>query len=85
MGVLRFDFEPQAGAYRVSILVAEPAQGRGIALQALRLGAGLMLGKTLKAEVLAANAASHRLFQKAGYVRVGPGEYRAPAATSAPR
>ena len=76
-GILRFDLEPDAGAYRVSILVAPEAQGRGVAQAALKLGAVLMRGKGLKAEVLPGNAASHRLFQKAGYVRCGPGEYRA--------
>jgi RimJ/RimL family protein N-acetyltransferase len=76
VGVLRFDFESEAGAYRVSILVAPEAQGRGVALTALKLGAALMRGKALKAEVLPGNVASHRLFQMAGYVRVGPEEYR---------
>jgi UDP-2,4-diacetamido-2,4,6-trideoxy-beta-L-altropyranose hydrolase len=79
VGVLRFDLEPDVGVYRVSILVVPEAQGRGVALAALRLGAVLMRGKALKAEVLSGNAASHRLFQKAGYVQVGPEEYRAEA------
>ena len=78
-GVLRFDFEPETRAYRISILVAPEAQGRGVAGAALKLGAVLMRGKALRAEVLADNVASHRLFQKAGYVRVGPEEYRAEA------
>lgn len=74
-GVLRFDREAD-GAYRISILVAAAHQGRGVAARALRAGGRLLVDAELRAEVLAGNDASHRLFQAAGYVRTADEEYR---------
>jgi UDP-2,4-diacetamido-2,4,6-trideoxy-beta-L-altropyranose hydrolase len=76
-GVLRFDREAVGEeAYRVSILVAPEAQGRGVARRALEAGGRLMADAVLCAEVLAGNAASHRLFERAGFRRTGPEAYR---------
>jgi UDP-2,4-diacetamido-2,4,6-trideoxy-beta-L-altropyranose hydrolase len=76
-GVLRFDRTDGSGeTYRVSILVAPERQGQGVAARALAAGGRLLAEATLEAEVLEANAASHRLFGRAGYRRVGPEAYR---------
>ncbi len=67
-GVIRLDREAD-GYFRVSIIVAPDARGRGIGPDALRrLGE---LGFRLRAQVSVANKASHAAFRRAGYTRVG--------------
>jgi len=76
-GVVRFDREPDDdGAFRVSILVASEAQGRGVARRALLAAGRLAPGAVLIADVLAGNQASHALFQACGYDRVAQEQYR---------
>lgn len=62
-------------AYVISILLDPAYQGTGIASTALLAAADLLPGTLLVAEVLPANEASHRLFQKARYGLVAEGIY----------
>ncbi len=72
-GVLRFD--ATAGGLEVSILVAPERYRKGIGGVVLLLARRLFPDVDLFAEVLPANAASHALFQRAGYHRLGDGLY----------
>lgn len=84
-GVVRLDPPGEAGERELSILVAPASYGRGIASAALRVVDQLFPGWTLRAEVLPENAASHRLFQRAGYRQIEPARYvRAPLSGGAP-
>ena len=65
-GVLRLD--EAGGAVELSVLVCEAASGRGVGTEAVRLGALLAGGHRVVAEVHPDNAASRRLFAKAGFV-----------------
>ena len=66
-GVLRFDRLDTTPIYEISILLNPGRHGFGIAAAALRLGQRLFRGAILHAEVDPANAASRRLFQRAGF------------------
>lgn len=65
-GILRLD-RLDDGRFEVSILVAPPMQGRGLALAALKLAQSLCAGVAISAEVDPANAASRTLFRNAGF------------------
>ncbi len=70
VGVLRLDLLEQAAprtAYEISILIAPEQQGRGLALEALRLARDWLSEAELVAEVLPGNTASQELFKSAGY------------------
>jgi UDP-2,4-diacetamido-2,4,6-trideoxy-beta-L-altropyranose hydrolase len=76
-GVLRFDrVASEDETYRVSVLVAPEWQGRGVARRALAAGGRLLPEAWLEAEVLEANTASQRLFERAGYRRASLEAYR---------
>ncbi|MGD2131238.1 MAG: UDP-2,4-diacetamido-2,4,6-trideoxy-beta-L-altropyranose hydrolase [Maricaulaceae bacterium] len=76
-GVVRLDREPRRDeAYKISILVAPNAQGKGVARAALEAAGRLLPDAEIVAEVLAGNAASRKLFVRAGYAQVGPEEFR---------
>ena len=74
-GVLRFDPASEASGLEVSILVAPEKYRLGIAGAALALARKLFAEQDIYAEVLPGNAASHRLFQGAGYRPVRDGRY----------
>jgi UDP-2,4-diacetamido-2,4,6-trideoxy-beta-L-altropyranose hydrolase len=74
-GMLRFDREPD-DAWQVSILIAPEKVRLGIGVAALALGRALVPSAELVAEVVPGNEASHRLFQRAGYVQGPDGLYR---------
>lgn len=82
-GMLRVDPVPDDGlarTFEVSILTAPTHKRRGIAAAALAHARKLVPGALLRAEVLADNAASHALFQAAGYERIAETMYQnAPA------
>ncbi len=74
-GVLRLDRAEDSDIYEVSVLVDPDKYGLGIATAALSLGRALFPGARLVAEVLPGNAASHRLFKRAGYRPVDASHY----------
>lgn len=85
-GFVRFDREDDnAAAFRVSILVASAAQGRGVARRALLAAGRLVPDAALVAEVLTGNEASHHLFQACGYARVSEEKYARSPTRPAPR
>ena len=60
-----------SGARAVDIYIVPAARGgtAGLALQqALRFAAGIWPGQAVEAEVMAHNAASHRLFSRLGFI-----------------
>lgn len=72
-GMLRLDLVRKDNitkTFEVSILTSPAHKRRGIAAGALEHARKLVPGATLRAEVLADNAASHALFQAAGYKRI---------------
>lgn len=73
-GVLRLD-RREGEVHEVSINVAPELAGRGIASAALRLAARLLPGGRLGAAILPGNAASLRLFERAGFRPVRDGWY----------
>jgi UDP-2,4-diacetamido-2,4,6-trideoxy-beta-L-altropyranose hydrolase len=77
-GMLRLDRDLNhlADAWEGSIVIAPDKKRLGIGEAALALGRELVPSAELVAEVLPGNEASHRLFQKAGYVRGSDGLYR---------
>jgi UDP-2,4-diacetamido-2,4,6-trideoxy-beta-L-altropyranose hydrolase len=74
VGVLRLD-QRRDGSFIVSILVADHARGHGVGLAALQAGARLVPGR-LWAKIDPRNAASLRMFAKAGFVHQGHELYR---------
>jgi len=70
VGVLRLDW-PTDGAYEISILVAAEAQDKNIGGAALELAKRLMPDAVIRAVIHAENAASIRMFERAGYRRAG--------------
>jgi spore coat polysaccharide biosynthesis predicted glycosyltransferase SpsG/RimJ/RimL family protein N-acetyltransferase len=74
-GVLRLDRIENSNSYEVSVLVDPDKYGLGIATAALSLGRTLFPGARLIAEVLPGNAASHRLFKRAGYRSLDASHY----------
>jgi RimJ/RimL family protein N-acetyltransferase len=88
VGVVRLDrFAREAhgrcvepDALCVSIYLEPESHGQGAGTAALAAARFLVAGVPFYAEVLPDNAASHRLFERAGYREVSPGLYRqAPA------
>jgi UDP-2,4-diacetamido-2,4,6-trideoxy-beta-L-altropyranose hydrolase len=79
-GVLRMDRRLD-GSYIVSVLIAERVRGRGVGRAALEAGAILMQGHTLWAKIDDRNAASLRMFAKAGFAPQAPTLYRRGTAT----
>lgn len=78
-GMLRLDRvgnDNAAITFEVSILTAPTHKRRGIAAGALAHARNLVPGVTLRAEVLTDNAASHALFQAAGYKRISATMYQ---------
>ena len=67
VGVVRLDGEPDRS---VSIIVAPNVRGRGIGLEMLRQLAAIECGP-FYASIHQLNAPSIRVFERAGYVRVG--------------
>ncbi len=78
-GMLRLD-ENMQNTYEVSILVDPQYHGMGLASAALSLARQLLPNALFKAEVLEANEASHKLFQKAGYKAIDDTWYEQTAA-----
>ncbi len=80
-GVLRLDrhlAKPDVSqSYIISILVAPELGGRGVGTAALAAARRLVPDAEIIAEVDPENAASHRLFRKAGFLSEG-GTYRSP-------
>ncbi|MBN9495464.1 MAG: GNAT family N-acetyltransferase [Alphaproteobacteria bacterium] len=72
-GIVRADRRDDG--WEVSILIDPARAGRGIGRTALALLDELMPNARLRAHVLAANEASHRMFSAAGYRPVGPESY----------
>ena len=72
MGVLRFDGDAR-GQYTVSILIAQHRQNIGIGLAALQLAKRFLPYTELRAEINSENVASVRIFERAGFRRVGTG------------
>jgi UDP-2,4-diacetamido-2,4,6-trideoxy-beta-L-altropyranose hydrolase len=70
VGVLRLDWQA-AGAYEISILVAAEAHGKNIGRAALELIRQLLPDAVIRAVIHADNVASIRMFERAGYCRVG--------------
>ncbi len=81
-GVVRADRGEDG--WEVSILIDPVCAGRGIGRTALALLDELMPGARLRAHVLMANEASHRIFRAAGYTPTGAESYvREPRGTGA--
>ena len=74
-GCLRLERLREGRERLVSIYLAPGAWGQGIATAALELARRLAPGWRFVAEVLPENAASHRLFLRAGYREEQPGTY----------
>ena len=74
-GCLRLERLGEGRERLVSIYLAPGAWGQGIATAALELARRLAPGWRFVAEVLPENAASHRLFLRAGYREEQPGTY----------
>ena len=75
-GVLRLDPIEHSGAdFEISIFMTEKSQGKGIASAAIKRA--MMLNNDVKmlATVLAANTASHLLFQRLGFTKISNSEY----------
>jgi UDP-2,4-diacetamido-2,4,6-trideoxy-beta-L-altropyranose hydrolase len=70
VGVLRLDRQAD-GAYEISILVAAEAQNKNIGGAALELAKRLLPDAVIRAVIRADNAASIRMFERAGYRRAG--------------
>jgi UDP-2,4-diacetamido-2,4,6-trideoxy-beta-L-altropyranose hydrolase len=70
VGALRFDRRSEGTGFEVSIAIAPYLHGGGIGSAALALARELMPGARLVAEVDPANAASQRIFRKAGFTAV---------------
>ncbi|MFJ3956451.1 GNAT family N-acetyltransferase [Arthrobacter sp. NPDC090010] len=79
VGTVRFD-ELEPGEWEASITIAPAQRGKGRALEMLTVAEDALVGavspRVLIAEMLTDNAASYRLFQKAGYDG-GPAEGKA--------
>jgi UDP-2,4-diacetamido-2,4,6-trideoxy-beta-L-altropyranose hydrolase len=70
IGVLRLDWQTD-GAYEISILVAAEAQDKNIGGTALEIAKRLLPNAVIRAVIHAENAASIRVFERAGYRRAG--------------
>ncbi len=79
VGVLRLDRQAD-GAYEISILVAAEAHGKNIGGAALELAKRLLPDAVIRAVIHADNAASIRMFERAGYRRAGKDWMLAPLA-----
>jgi UDP-2,4-diacetamido-2,4,6-trideoxy-beta-L-altropyranose hydrolase len=79
VGVLRLDRQAD-GAYEISILVAAEAQDKNIGGAALDLAKRLLPDAVIRAVIHADNAASIRMFERAGYRRAGEDWMLAPLA-----
>jgi len=75
VGILRFDKTSSGDAYEVSILIAANRHGAGIGGCALELGKRLLPAERLIAAIHAENLASIRMFERAGYRAIRPGEW----------
>lgn len=75
MGMLRLDALEKPQQYEISILIAPEAQGRRLALRALKSVPAEFSGATVYATVLSENIASHKLFLQAGYQQINPTTY----------
>jgi UDP-2,4-diacetamido-2,4,6-trideoxy-beta-L-altropyranose hydrolase len=78
-GVLRLDRQA-GGGYEISILVAAEAQGKSIGGAALELAKRLLPDSAMRAVIHPDNAASIRMFERAGYRREGEEWILAPGA-----
>ncbi len=84
VGVLRLDrfsrgahrHHLEADALKISIYLEPDSHGQGIGTAALDAARFLVTQAPFYAEVLPGNAASHRLFKRAGYREAAPGLYR---------
>jgi UDP-2,4-diacetamido-2,4,6-trideoxy-beta-L-altropyranose hydrolase len=79
VGVLRLDWQAD-GAYEISVLVAAEAHGKNIGGAALELAKRLLPDAVIRAVIHADNAASIRMFERAGYRRAGEDWILAPPA-----
>jgi UDP-2,4-diacetamido-2,4,6-trideoxy-beta-L-altropyranose hydrolase len=79
VGVLRLDWQAD-GAYEISILLAAQAQDKNIGGAALELARRLLPDAAVRAVIHADNAASIRMFERAGYRRAGEDWILAPLA-----
>jgi UDP-2,4-diacetamido-2,4,6-trideoxy-beta-L-altropyranose hydrolase len=68
-GFLRFDRAPASASWIVSIASAPEKRAKGVATAALEAAKIMLAGNSLEAEVHEGNAASLRLFERAGFRR----------------